>query len=97
MKDSKNNVNVLNLIAFIALIVIAVLQVFSLLSLCNVIKVKGGFLPNFLETLKNVCICLVVGTLAYRFVANKGKGVKITFWVCLAIIIVATILFWIIN
>ena len=94
MKDSKNNVNVLNLIAFIALIVIAVLQVFSLLSHWGVLSVEG-FLPSFLETLKNVCICLVVGILAYRFVANKGKGVKITFWVCLAIIIVTTILFWI--
>lgn len=94
MKDSQNNVNVLNLIAFIALIVIAVLQVFSLLSHWGVLSVEG-FLPNFLETLKNVCLCLVVGILAYRFVANKSKGVKITFWVCLAIIIVATILFWI--
>ena len=94
MKDSKNTVHVLNLIAFIALIVIAVLQVFSLLSHWGVLSVEG-FLPSFLETLKNVCLCLVVGVLAYRFVANKGKGVKITFWVCLAIIIVATILFWI--
>ena len=94
MKNSERNVNVLHFIAFVALIVVAILQVFSVLSHFGVLSVTG-FLPNFLETIKNFCVCLVVGILAYNFVAGKSRGVKITFWVCLAIIIIGTILIWI--
>ena len=94
MKNSEKNVNVLNRIAFIALIIFAVLQIFSVLSRWGVLSVTG-FLPNFLDTVKNVCVCLVIGILGYRFVADKSKGLKITYWVCLAVIIVGTVLIWI--
>ncbi len=94
MKNSEKNVNLLNLIAFVALVVVAVLQIFVLLNATGLLNVSG-FLPNLLDTIKNVCICIVIGVVSYNFVARKKKGYKITYWVCLLIIILTTILVWI--
>lgn len=94
MKNTEKSSNPLNFVAFVAIIIFAVLQIFSLLSYWEVLTV-GGYLPQILETIKNVCVCIVIGCLSYRFVAGKSKGLKITFWVCLAIIVVGTILIWI--
>lgn len=94
MKSTEKNTNPLTFVAFVAIIIFAVLQIFSLLSYWGILTV-GGYLPQILETIKNVCVCIVIGCLSYRFVANKGKGLKITFWVCLGIIILGTVLIWI--
>ncbi len=94
MKNTEKNTNLLAFVAFVAIIIFAVLQIFSLLAFWGVLTV-GGYLPQILETIKNVCVCIVIGYLSYRFVANKSKGFKITFWICLAIIILGTILIWI--
>lgn len=94
MKNSEKNVNVLNLIAFIALIIFAVLQIFSVLSFWGVLTI-GGALPKILDTVKNICVCIVIGILGYKFVAGKSKGLVITYWVCIAVIVVGTILIWV--
>ncbi len=96
MKNTEKDSNVLRLFAFIALIIVAILQVFSVLSKFGILSVTG-FLPNFLDTVKNICICIVIGFVSYGFVKNKSKGFRITFWVSLAIIIVGTILIWFVK
>ena len=85
--------NVLNFIAYIALLVVAVLQVFTVLSHFEILTVTG-FLPKFLDTVKNLCLCLVIGVCSARFVKNKTKGYRIAFWVSIAVIVVGTILIW---
>ncbi|HCH74091.1 MAG TPA: hypothetical protein DEV87_02780 [Clostridiales bacterium] len=92
MKSSDRNI--LSLIAFIALIVVAVLGVFEILAHFNVLTAQGALL-NLLSTIKNICILIVVGITSYSFVSNKGKGLKITYWVAFSIIIACTVLIWI--
>ena len=94
MKDTQKKVNVLHFIAFVSLVVFAVLQIFSALK--SVIQL-GAVLTNVLETVKNIGIILVFGITAWEFVANKSKGFKITYWICLVIFILATIGLWIFN
>ena len=88
-----NKTNMLNFIAYIALFVVAILQVFSVLSHFGILNISG-FLPNLLDTIKNACLCLVIGVCSARFVKNKTKGYRVSFWVCIAIIVVGTVLIW---
>lgn len=92
MKSSDRNI--LNLIAFIALIVVAVLGVFEILAHFNILTAQGALL-NLLSTIKNICILIVVGITSYSFVSNKGKALKITYWIAFSIIIACTVLIWI--
>ena len=62
MKNTGKNVNVLNLMAFIGVIIIAVLEIFGFLARHDILTV-GGTLVNFLDTLKNICILVVIGIL----------------------------------
>ena len=94
MKNTGKNVNVLNLMAFIGVIIIAVLEVFGFLARHDILTV-GGTLVNFLDTLKNICILVVIGITAYNFVKGKSKGWLITYIVAICIIILATIFIWI--
>lgn len=94
MKDTQKKINVLHFIAFVSLVVFAVLQIFSALK--SVIQL-GAVLTNVLETVKNIGIILVFGITAWEFVANKSKGFKITYWICLVIFILATIGLWVFN
>ena len=92
MKDTQKNTNLLNLIAFISLVIFAVLQILSMLQ--SVISL-GPVIMNVLNTIKNLGIILVFGVTAWRFVANKAKGYKIVYWICLVIFILATIGLWV--
>ena len=92
MKDTQKNTNLLNLIAFISLVIFAVLEILSIVQ--NVLELKG-VLWSLLNTIKNLGIILVFGVTAWRFVANKAKGYKIVYWICLVIFILATIGLWV--
>ena len=90
----KNN-NVLKLIAFVALVIFAVLEIISIFEHFNIIVLSGGILIALLNTVKNLCILFVVGMCAYSYTEGKSKGVRITYWVSLGILILCTLLMWI--
>ena len=94
MKNTGKNVNVLNLMAFIGVIIIAVLEIFGFLASHDILTV-GGALVNFLNTVKNICILVVIGITAYNFVKGKSKGWLITYIIAICIIILTTIFIWI--
>lgn len=94
MKNTEKNVNILNLMAFIGVIIIAVLELFGFFASHDILTV-GGTLVNFLNTVKNICIMLVIGISAYNFVKGKSKGWLITYIVAMSIIVITTILIWI--
>lgn len=87
------NKSVLNLFAFIALIALAILEVLTGLNGIGV-ELFGGTILSLLNTIKNICVVIVIGILAFNFVAGKKKGFIITYWICVAIFIVATVLMW---
>lgn len=94
MKNSEKNVNILNLMAFIGVIIVAILEVFGLSFVKSWLSL-GATLEHLLNTIKNICIIVVIGITAYNFVKNKSKGWLITYIVAMSIIVVATILAWI--
>lgn len=94
MKDTEKNTNMLNFLAFISLMVFAILEIFGFLS--PIIEL-GATISNLLNTIKNICIIIVIGLLAYKFVENKSKGYKIAYWIAIAIFVVSTILVWVFN
>ena len=87
------NKNILSLFAFIALITLAILEVLTGLNSIGV-ELFGGTILSLLNTIKNICVVIVIGILAYNFVAGKKKGFIITYWICVAIFVVATVLMW---
>ncbi len=91
MKTS--NKSILNLFAFIALITLAILEILTGLNSLG-LELFGATVLNLLNTIKNICVVIVIGILAYSFVADKKKGWKITYWICVAIFIVGTVLMW---
>ena len=95
MKNTEKNVNILNLMAFIGVIIIAVLEIFSFLTSHDILKIEGGTLINVLNTIKNICVILVIGITAYNFVKGKSKGWLITYIVAVCIIVLTTIFIWI--
>lgn len=95
MRNSEKNVNILNLMAFIGVIIVAVLEIFGLSFIKNLISL-GPTLEHLLNTIKNICIMLVIGITAYNFVKGKGKGWLITYIVAMSVIFITTILAWII-
>nr|MBO4517334.1 hypothetical protein [Clostridia bacterium] len=94
MKNTGKNVNILNLMAFIGIIIIAVLEIFAFFASHDILTVGGGLI-NFLNTLKNVCILVVIGITAYNFVKGKSKGWVITYIVAISVIVLTTIFIWI--
>ena len=94
MKKSEKEVNVLNLMAFIGLVIVAVLEIFGIFSTLKILTLEG-MLVNLLNTIKNICIMLVIGITAYNFVKDKSKGWLITYIVAISIIFVTTILAWV--
>ncbi len=91
---SSEDRKLLSFIAFVALIAVALLQILDALS--PLIQL-GAVLSNIINTIKNLCVCLVIGVTAYGFVAKKSKGFKITYWICIAIFVVFTVLIWVIK
>lgn len=95
MKKPENNVNMVTLLAFIGVIIFAVLEVLSLLTTKNIIKIEGGTFINLLNTIKSICVLVVIGVTAYDFVKDRSKGWIITYIVAMCIIFIATVLAWI--
>ena len=95
METKKSNTSILNLFAFVALIALAILEVLTGLDGIGVtIFGTGSVIISLLNTIKNVCVVIVIGILAYNFVAGKSKGFKIAYWICVVIFIAATVLMW---
>lgn len=92
MKETRKNSNLLSLIAFVSLFIFAVLQVVSLVD--SIVKIDGPFM-YILETIKNLGIILVFGITAWNFVANKKKGWKVTYWICIGIFAATILGMWI--
>ena len=93
MKNTEKNVNLLNLMAFVALIIVAVLIVVNKFLPIVGIETKGAFF-NVLETIQLLFTIIIIGISAYNFVANKGKGLKITYWVAVVFFIASIVLLW---
>ena len=91
-KPTKNEM--LNIISFVALILLAVLGFVEVFGHFNILTLQG-ILISIINTLKSLCICIVIGVLSYKYVKNKSKGYLITYWIALLIVIVAAILLWI--
>ncbi|MCQ2387332.1 MAG: hypothetical protein MJ066_02670 [Clostridia bacterium] len=94
MKDPEKKSSLISFMAFVALIVFAVIELFNVLS--PVISL-GEVLAKILNTIKNVCIIIVIGVTSYSFVKEKGKGVKITYLIAVLFFAVETILTWVIK
>lgn len=95
MKNTEKNVNILNLLAFIGIVIIAVLEIFGFLTSHDILVIKGGTFVNILNTIKNICVILVIGITAFNFVKGKSKGWLITYIVCICIIVLTTVFIWI--
>ena len=93
MKKTEKNINVLNLLSFVSLIIVAVLIVVNNLLPIIGIETKGAFF-NVLRTIQEIFTVIVIGVSAYNFVAKKGKGLKIAFWIAIAIFVVGIVLLW---
>lgn len=93
MKNTESRSSALVVMSFVAFIIIAILEVISGLKALG-LDLFGATIMNVLNTIKNVCVIFVIGINAYRFVENKSKGWKITYFVALLIFIVATVLMW---
>lgn len=91
MKNGEKEVNLLNLFAYVALIIFAVLQVLSVFAHFNILKIEG-VLINILDTVKNICVCIVIGVTAFKFIKGKSKGVIWSYWISLALFIICSIL-----
>ena len=93
MKNTERNVNILNLMSFVALIIVAILVIVNQLLPVVGIETTGPFF-HVLETIEKLFTVIVIGISAYNFVANKGKGLKITYWVAVALFIAGIVLIW---
>lgn len=91
-KPTKNEI--LNIVSFVVLILLAALGVVEVFKHFGILKIEGT-LVSLIYTVKTISICIVAGVLSYKFVKNKSKGYLITYWISLAIVIVAAILLWI--
>lgn len=89
----KSDTKILNLLAFFALCIVAVLiLVNNLLPLLG-INVTGAIF-NFLATLKEIFILIIIGISAYNYVLGKSKGWTVAFWVAVVIFVVGIVLIW---
>ena len=87
---SNQNGKMLSFVAFVALVAVALLEILGVLPITF-----DDVLNNIIITVKNVCICVVIAFSAYAFVANKGKGYKITYWVSVGVFLLSTVFIWI--
>lgn len=88
-----NNKNVVPVLSIIALFIIAVLEIVTGLSRLN-IDILGATVINLLNTVKNICIILVIGISAFHFVKGRKKGWLIAYIIALVIFVAGTVLIW---
>lgn len=84
----KSDTKILNLLAFLTLCIVAVLVLVG-----KLLGLKGAPL-NFLDTLKEVFVLIIIGISAYNYVLGKSKGWTIAFWVAVVIFVVGIVLIW---
>lgn len=94
MANKPTKIEILSLVAFIALILYAVISILEVFAHFGILTI-GGILVSIIDSVKTICICIVVGVLSYKFVKNKTKGYIITYWIALLIVIISAILLWI--
>ncbi len=94
MKKDSGTKGALNLIAYVALMVFALLEIISILGHFEILNISGGILLALLTTIKNLCVCIVIGVVAFAFTSGQKKWVKVLYWVALSIVVVCTVLTW---
>ena len=92
MKNS--NRNFINLLSYVALVIFALLTVIDIFAHFDILHIQGGVILNLLNTIKHVCILIVIGFAAYNFASGNKKWIRILFWISLVVILVWTILMW---
>lgn len=83
----KSDTNIICTLAFIALVAVGVSTLVGAL-------LDGSMLYNIFETVKNVCVIIVIGFTAYKFTEGKEKWVTILYWVAVAVFVVGIVLVW---
>lgn len=78
------------------ILVIGSLLAFIALLLAIVIFIIAAILPNlgalpYLILIKDLALIGAVAVPAYAFVNNKGKVWKITYWLCIVVVVIAAI------
>lgn len=89
----KDNKNFLNFLAFLSFIIIAILIILTGLDSLG-IHLFGTTLMALLETIRNVCVLLVVGLLSYKHVKGGKKFLKILYIIAVAVFIAGTVMIW---
>ncbi len=89
-KESKAIVSTL---AFVGLVIFAALEIISVLNHFG-IDLFGSTVMSILNTVKNLCLAVVVGVSAYSFILGKKKIWHGVYWACLIIFVAGTILAW---
>ena len=92
MNNSDRN-GLFNFMAFVGFIIIATLEIISGLNAIGV-EIFGATIMNVLNTVKIICVLVVIGYYSWCFVSNKGKGLKITYFIALAVYIAFTVIMW---
>lgn len=90
---SSNKNSFVNVLAFVALIIIAVLEILSGLNHLG-ISILGATLLVLLNTVKNICVIIVISVAAYDYVSNKKKGHKIAFFIAIVVFLLGTVFAW---
>ncbi len=91
MKNSEKSF--ISLLSYVALVIVALLLIVDVLAHFDILTIKGMIL-SALETIKNICVLVVIGSAAYNFISGKAKWVKVLFWVSIIVLIVGTVLIW---
>ena len=89
--ENKNPKNFINLASFIMLIIIALLTLVN--NFLPIIGIKiGGLLFDILSLLREIFVLVIVSIFAYKYVSNKSKGFKITYWIAFGLFLAGIIL-----
>lgn len=88
-----NNKSVLNCLAFIAFSIFAILMILSGLNSVGV-SILGDTVLKILDTVKNICLVVVLGCMSFKFVKAGKKVLKIIFILAIIVFIAGTIMAW---
>lgn len=85
--ESKSEKNFYNLLCFVVLFINAVLTLLGGL-------LKGSLLLDVLTTISQVFMFIVLSISGFKFVAQKGKGWKVVYWISFSVYLVAIAFIW---
>ena len=89
--ENKSSKNLINVASFVMLIIIAVLTLVNKLLPVISVNVSGLFFV-LLELIREIFVFLLIAIFAYKYVQNKKKSYKITYWIAFAIYLAGIIL-----